>query len=70
LKNHAISIRYLLCDSVVLASLEGLRNLPLLDRKAALSRLLRNTKAGILLGEHIAEDGPSLQRNHRGGPIW
>jgi bifunctional non-homologous end joining protein LigD len=28
---------------------EDLRNLPFLDRKAALSRLLRHTKAGILL---------------------
>jgi bifunctional non-homologous end joining protein LigD len=36
---------------------EDLRNLPFLDRKAALARLLRNTKAGILLNEHIAEDG-------------
>jgi bifunctional non-homologous end joining protein LigD len=37
---------------------EDLRNLPFLDRKAALTRLLRNTEAGILLNEHIAEDGP------------
>jgi hypothetical protein len=29
-----------------------------LDRRAALARLLRNTEAGILLNEHIAEDGP------------
>jgi bifunctional non-homologous end joining protein LigD len=36
---------------------EDLRNLPFLDRKAALARLLRKTKAGILLNEHIAEDG-------------
>jgi bifunctional non-homologous end joining protein LigD len=36
---------------------EVLRNLPFLGRKAALTRLLRNTKAGILLNEHIAEDG-------------
>jgi bifunctional non-homologous end joining protein LigD len=36
---------------------EDLRNLPFLDRKAALARLLRDTKAGILLNEHIAEDG-------------
>jgi ATP-dependent DNA ligase len=36
---------------------KDLRNLPLLDRKATLARLLRNTKAGILLNEHIAEDG-------------
>jgi ATP-dependent DNA ligase len=36
---------------------DDLRNLPFLDRKAALARLLRNTKVGILLNEHIAEDG-------------
>jgi bifunctional non-homologous end joining protein LigD len=37
---------------------EDMRNLPFLDRKAALARLLRNTEAGILFNEHIAEDGP------------
>jgi bifunctional non-homologous end joining protein LigD len=37
-----------------------LRNLPFLDRKAALARLLRETEAGILLNEHIAEDGPTV----------
>jgi bifunctional non-homologous end joining protein LigD len=36
---------------------EDMRNCPFLDRKAALARLLRNTKAGILFNEHIAEDG-------------
>jgi ATP dependent DNA ligase domain len=36
---------------------EDLCNLPFLDRKAALARLLRNTRAGILFNEHIAEDG-------------
>jgi bifunctional non-homologous end joining protein LigD len=39
---------------------EDLRNLLFLDRKAVLARLLRNTKAGILLSEHIAEDGPTV----------
>jgi bifunctional non-homologous end joining protein LigD len=39
---------------------EDLRNLPFLDRKAALARLLRNTKAGILLNEHVAEDGATV----------
>jgi bifunctional non-homologous end joining protein LigD len=39
---------------------EDLRNLPFLDRKAALARLLRNTKAGILHNEHIVEDGLSV----------
>jgi bifunctional non-homologous end joining protein LigD len=39
---------------------EGLRDPPFLERKAALARLLRNTKAGILLNEHIAEDGPGV----------
>jgi bifunctional non-homologous end joining protein LigD len=29
-------------------------------RKAALARLLRDTKAGILLNEHIAEDGATV----------
>jgi bifunctional non-homologous end joining protein LigD len=37
---------------------EDMRILPFLDRKAALARLLRNTKAGILFNEHTAEDGP------------
>jgi bifunctional non-homologous end joining protein LigD len=36
---------------------EDLRNLPFLDRKAALARLLRDTAAGILLNEHIVGDG-------------
>src|SRR5215475_2137777 len=35
---------------------EDLRRSPFLDRKAALARLLRNTKAGILLNEHVVED--------------
>jgi bifunctional non-homologous end joining protein LigD len=39
---------------------EDLRNLPFLDRKAALARLSRNTEAGILLNEHIAENGPTV----------
>jgi bifunctional non-homologous end joining protein LigD len=39
---------------------EDLRNRPFLDRKAALAGLLRNTKAGILLNEHVAEDGPTV----------
>jgi bifunctional non-homologous end joining protein LigD len=39
---------------------EDLRGLPFLDRKAALARLLRNTKAAILLNEHIAEDGATV----------
>jgi bifunctional non-homologous end joining protein LigD len=37
---------------------EDMRNRPFLDRKNALARLLRNTEAGILFNEHIAEDGP------------
>jgi hypothetical protein len=36
-----------------------LRDLPFLDRRAALARLLRDTKT-ILLNEHIAEDGPTV----------
>jgi bifunctional non-homologous end joining protein LigD len=39
---------------------EDMRNRPFLDRKAALARLLRNTGAGILFNEHIAEDGPTV----------
>jgi bifunctional non-homologous end joining protein LigD len=39
---------------------KDLRNLPLLDRKAALARPLRNTKAGILLNEHLAKDGATV----------
>jgi bifunctional non-homologous end joining protein LigD len=39
---------------------ENLRDLPFLDRKAALARLLRDTKSGILLNEHVAEDGPTV----------
>ena len=37
---------------------EDMRNRPFLDRKAALARLLHNTKAGILFNQHIVEDGP------------
>jgi ATP-dependent DNA ligase len=39
---------------------EDLRHRPFLDRKAALARLLRDTEAGILVNEHIAEDGPTV----------
>jgi bifunctional non-homologous end joining protein LigD len=39
---------------------EDLRRSPFLDRKAALARLLRHTKAGILFNEHIAEEGPTV----------
>jgi bifunctional non-homologous end joining protein LigD len=39
---------------------EDLRDRPFLDRKAALARLLRDTEAGILLSEHIVEDGPTV----------
>jgi bifunctional non-homologous end joining protein LigD len=37
-----------------------LRDLPFLDRKAALAQLLRDTEAGILLNEHVAEDGATV----------
>ncbi len=37
---------------------EDLRDRAFLDRKATLARLLRDTEAGILLNEHVAEDGP------------
>jgi bifunctional non-homologous end joining protein LigD len=36
---------------------EDLRDRPFLERKAALACLLHDTEAGILLNEHIAEDG-------------
>jgi bifunctional non-homologous end joining protein LigD len=39
---------------------EDKRYLPFLHRKAALARLLRGTEAGILLNEHIAEDGATV----------
>jgi len=39
---------------------EDLREQPFLDRKATLARLLRDIKAGILLNEHIVEDGPTV----------
>jgi ATP-dependent DNA ligase len=39
---------------------EDLRPLALIERKARLSRLLRRSKAGILLNEHIAADGPTV----------
>jgi bifunctional non-homologous end joining protein LigD len=37
-----------------------LRGHPFLDRKAALALLLYDVKAGILLNEHVAEDGPTV----------
>ncbi len=39
---------------------KDLRDLPFLDRKDALARLLRGIEAGILLNEHLAEDGPTV----------
>jgi ATP-dependent DNA ligase len=39
---------------------EDLRNLPFLDRKVVLAQLLGDLKAGILLNEHIPEDGPTV----------
>ena len=39
---------------------EDLRDRPFLDRKAALARLLRDIKVGILLNEHVAEEGPTV----------
>jgi bifunctional non-homologous end joining protein LigD len=39
---------------------QDLRDLPFLDRKAALARLLRDTEAGILVNEHVAGDGPTV----------
>jgi bifunctional non-homologous end joining protein LigD len=39
---------------------EDLRTRQFLERKAALARLLSDPKTGILLNEHIAEDGPTV----------
>ena len=39
---------------------QDLRDLPFLDRKAALARLLRDTEVGILLNEHVVGDGPTV----------
>src|SRR5215468_4500389 len=39
---------------------KDLRDLPFLDRKAALARLLRDIEVGILLNEHVAGDGPTV----------
>jgi bifunctional non-homologous end joining protein LigD len=39
---------------------QDLRDLPFLDRKGALARLLRDTGAGILVNEHLPEDGPTV----------
>jgi bifunctional non-homologous end joining protein LigD len=39
---------------------QDLRDLPFLDRKSALARLLRGIEAGILVNEHVAEDGPTV----------
>jgi bifunctional non-homologous end joining protein LigD len=39
---------------------EDLRDRPFLERKAALAWLLRDTEAGILLNEHVAEDGATV----------
>ena len=36
------------------------RNLLFLDRKAALARLLRDSRVGFLLNEHVTEDGPTV----------
>jgi bifunctional non-homologous end joining protein LigD len=39
---------------------EDMRDLPFLERNAALARLLRDGKTGFLLNEHIAEDGATV----------
>jgi bifunctional non-homologous end joining protein LigD len=48
----------LCCTRSTSSSLTARR--PLLDRKAALARLLCGIKAGIALNEHIAEDGAAV----------
>ncbi len=37
-----------------------LRDCPFLERKAELARLLCDIEAGIILNEHVAEDGPTV----------
>jgi hypothetical protein len=44
---------------------EDLHDRPFLERKAELALALRDTKAGILLNEHIAEDGPTVRSRRR-----
>jgi bifunctional non-homologous end joining protein LigD len=39
---------------------EDVGNRPVLDRKAELAHPLRNSEAGILFNEHVAEDGPMV----------
>jgi bifunctional non-homologous end joining protein LigD len=39
---------------------KDLRDRSFLDRKAVLARLLCGTKAGILLNDHVAGDGPTV----------
>jgi bifunctional non-homologous end joining protein LigD len=39
---------------------QDLRRRPFLERKAALAQLLGDLKAGILLNEHISEDGATV----------
>jgi ATP-dependent DNA ligase len=39
---------------------QDLRDLPFLDRKAALARMLRGTDTHILFNEHVAGDGPTV----------
>ena len=51
---------------------DDLRDLPVLDRNAKLARPLRDTEAGILLNEHVTDDGlavfarlPAWRSGHR-----
>jgi hypothetical protein len=46
----------------------GQRSIPFLDRRAALAPLLCHTEAGILLNEHVAEDGTVLANACRLAP--
>jgi bifunctional non-homologous end joining protein LigD len=57
-RREAADIAILYAFDLIEHDSEDMRNRPFLDRKAALTRLLRNTEADILLNEHIAEDGP------------
>jgi hypothetical protein len=57
-----ISIRRAYLARRIYFALDGqdLRDHPFLDCKAALARMLRDTETGILVNEHVAEDGPTV----------
>jgi bifunctional non-homologous end joining protein LigD len=50
----------ILCAFDLIEHDEDLRGRSFLDHKAALGRLLRDTKGGILFNEHVVEDGRTV----------